>query len=107
MVPKVHGGRWRIVEAGARVKIAPTGNNISIDIEYRLIPGGPWASIFTSSLNRLNIAAGATEALGGKIDPGLILPPKTILRMNTNSTASPQGAELTVELDSSIRSAGQ
>ena len=107
MVPKVHGGRWRIVEAGARVKIAPTGNNITIDIEYRLIPGGPWASIFTSSLNRLNIAAGATEALGGKINSGLILPPKTILRMNTNSTASPQGAELTVELDSSIRSAGQ
>lgn len=107
VVPKVHGGRWRIVEAGARVKIAPTGSNIVIDIEYQLVSGGPWKSVFTNSFSRLVIAAGATEALSGTIDPGLILPLTTILRMNTNSTASPLGADLTVELDSSIRIVGQ
>ncbi len=106
-VPRISGGRWRLIEVTARVKTAPVGSSITIDIEYQLVVGGAWLSIFVSSLFRLAIAAGAIEAVFGTIKAGLILPPKTLLRLNTSSTANPLGIDLTVELDSSIRVAGQ
>ena len=117
----VRGADWVIVGNSGRVRSAPSGGDITVNIlasrpsldrTYRY----PFESLFeyNTPLSRMKILDGEKEATPGKIRTSginpvqyFVIPEGSIILVNSSSSGSPGGYGLLVELHYRVRQVGQ